>query len=227
MGAPGRTADRRPGPPGARLGIAAGRARVLLGGAPVRRRAGATGWPEPGGRRRGGRRVAHPGPGRRRAEVAQRPGGAGRRGVAEARRHPGGGWRRARGPGACGHRHRGERSAAGRGGRRHRPAVDRSGELPAPHGRRRGAGRPERHCRCAAVRPPARAGRVRPGGLPPFLPRFASFDVLAGREVLVRDGNRQHGGVARGVAPDGGLRIALAGGGEQVFHGGETSVRAR
>ena len=65
------------------------------------------------------------------------------------------------------------------------------------------------------------------GGLPPFLPRFASFDVLAGREVLVRDGNRQHGGVARGVAPDGGLRIALAGGGEQVFHGGETSVRAR
>ena len=65
------------------------------------------------------------------------------------------------------------------------------------------------------------------GGLAPFLPKFATFDALAGREVLVRDGDREHVGVARGVAADGGLRLALAGGREQVFHAGETSVRAR
>ena len=64
-------------------------------------------------------------------------------------------------------------------------------------------------------------------GLAPFLPRFEPFDVLSGREVAVRDGNREHLGIARGLAPDGGLRLALAGGGEQVFHAGETSVRAR
>lgn len=64
-------------------------------------------------------------------------------------------------------------------------------------------------------------------GLAPFLDRYATLDALAGREVMVRDGHREHAGMARGVAPDGGLRLALAGGGEQVFHAGETSVRAR
>lgn len=64
-------------------------------------------------------------------------------------------------------------------------------------------------------------------GLAPFLARFATLDALAGREVLVRDGHREHVGISRGVAADGGLRLALAAGGEQVFHAGETSVRAR
>ncbi len=64
-------------------------------------------------------------------------------------------------------------------------------------------------------------------GLGPFLPRFATLDALAGRHVLVRDGHREQAGVACGVAADGALRLALADGGEQVFHAGETSVRAR
>src|SRR5690606_15287883 len=64
-------------------------------------------------------------------------------------------------------------------------------------------------------------------GLAPFLGQFAAFDVLAGREVVVRDGNREHVGTVTGLAPDGGLQLALASGGSQVFHAGETSVRAR
>lgn len=64
-------------------------------------------------------------------------------------------------------------------------------------------------------------------GLAPFLERFEAFDVLAGREVIVVDGDRRHAGVARGVAPDGGLRLRLEAGREQVFHAGEASVRAQ
>lgn len=64
-------------------------------------------------------------------------------------------------------------------------------------------------------------------GLAPFLAGFADFDVLAGRQVLVEDGGRRHAGVALGVAADGGLRLRLEGGREQVFHAGETSVRAQ
>lgn len=64
-------------------------------------------------------------------------------------------------------------------------------------------------------------------GLAPFLDRFAPLDVLAGREVTVRDGNREHVGIARGLASDGGLRLALPSGDEQVVHAGEASVRAR
>lgn len=64
-------------------------------------------------------------------------------------------------------------------------------------------------------------------GLAPFLDRFAALDALAGREAMVRDGNRAHVGTVLGVAADGGLRLALPDGGEQVFHAGEASVRAR
>ena len=64
-------------------------------------------------------------------------------------------------------------------------------------------------------------------GLARFLDRFAAFDVLAGREVTVRDGSREHVGIAGGLAADGGLRLALASGEVRVFHAGEASVRAR
>ena len=64
-------------------------------------------------------------------------------------------------------------------------------------------------------------------GLAPFVDRFAAFDALAGRAVLVTDGDRRHPGVAIGVAPDGGLRLRTGDGREQVFHAGETSVRAQ
>ena len=56
---------------------------------------------------------------------------------------------------------------------------------------------------------------------------FARFDVLRGREVLVRDGARELAGTADGIAPDGGLRLRLATGAERVVHAGEASVRAR
>lgn len=64
-------------------------------------------------------------------------------------------------------------------------------------------------------------------GLGPFLDLFEPLDVLSGREVTVRDGNREHVGIARGLAPDGGLRLDLGDAGMQVFHAGEASVRAR
>lgn len=64
-------------------------------------------------------------------------------------------------------------------------------------------------------------------GLAPFLERFEAFDALAGREVVVVDGDRRHAGVARGIAPDGGLLLRLEAGREQVFHAGEASVRAQ
>lgn len=64
-------------------------------------------------------------------------------------------------------------------------------------------------------------------GLSPYLDRFAAFDVLAGREVAVRDGSREHVGTARGLADDGGLRLVLPSGEDRVFHAGEASVRAR
>lgn len=64
-------------------------------------------------------------------------------------------------------------------------------------------------------------------GLAPFLDRFAALDVLAGREVTVREGHREHVGIARGLASDGGLRLAMPSGDEPVFHSGEASVRVR
>lgn len=63
-------------------------------------------------------------------------------------------------------------------------------------------------------------------GLTPFLPRFASLDVLAGREVAIQDPRRTRHGVAGGLAGDGALRVLIDGGWESV-HAGEISVRAQ
>ena len=62
-------------------------------------------------------------------------------------------------------------------------------------------------------------------GLAPFLPRYAACDALAGGEVDVHLGDAVHRGRALGLADDGALRVALAGG-ERRFHSGEVSVRA-
>jgi BirA family biotin operon repressor/biotin-[acetyl-CoA-carboxylase] ligase len=61
-------------------------------------------------------------------------------------------------------------------------------------------------------------------GLAPFLPRYASLDALAGRQVRVLAGRETLSGRAVGLAADGGLRVAMPGG-ERVFHAGEVSVR--
>lgn len=61
-------------------------------------------------------------------------------------------------------------------------------------------------------------------GLAPFLPRYAALDLLAGRRVRVEEAGHYHEGQAVGLAADGALRVALAGG-ERSFHAGEVSVR--
>lgn len=63
-------------------------------------------------------------------------------------------------------------------------------------------------------------------GLPAFLSRYADFDVLAGREVLIHGGNVDHAvGTVLGLAPDGALRVRLGDGAMRSFHAGEVSVR--
>lgn len=62
-------------------------------------------------------------------------------------------------------------------------------------------------------------------GLAPFLSRWQSLDVLAGRAVRIIDGQQQHDGIALGIRGDGALRVKMAGG-ERYFHGGEVSVRS-
>jgi BirA family biotin operon repressor/biotin-[acetyl-CoA-carboxylase] ligase len=61
-------------------------------------------------------------------------------------------------------------------------------------------------------------------GLAPFLPRYAAFDALADRDVVVHVGDAAQPGRALGLAADGGLRMRVADG-ERVFHAGEVSVR--
>lgn len=62
-------------------------------------------------------------------------------------------------------------------------------------------------------------------GLEGFLARYAAFDVLAGREVVVEGGGSARIGTALGLAGDGALRVRFADG-EQRVHSGEVSVRA-
>ena len=62
-------------------------------------------------------------------------------------------------------------------------------------------------------------------GLAPFLSRYAAFDALAAQPVTVHDADREHPGIALGLAGDGALRVRLADGGERSFHAGEVSVR--
>jgi BirA family transcriptional regulator, biotin operon repressor / biotin---[acetyl-CoA-carboxylase] ligase len=63
-------------------------------------------------------------------------------------------------------------------------------------------------------------------GLAPFLPRWARHDAYAGRAARVLDGAREHVGTVLGIADDGALRL-LGADGEQRFHAGELSLRAR
>lgn len=63
-------------------------------------------------------------------------------------------------------------------------------------------------------------------GLAPFLPRYATFDALAGREVDVHEGVRTRRGIALGLAEDGALRVEIDGG-EQRLYAGDVSVRAK
>ena len=62
-------------------------------------------------------------------------------------------------------------------------------------------------------------------GLAPFLARYAVFDALAGREIVVDPGAGARRARALGLAPDGALRIQVDGR-EQRVHAGEISVRA-
>ncbi len=63
-------------------------------------------------------------------------------------------------------------------------------------------------------------------GLAPFLARYARFDALVGREVVVHLAGASQAGTATGVAEDGALRVRVDGG-ERVFHAGEVSVRTQ
>ncbi len=61
-------------------------------------------------------------------------------------------------------------------------------------------------------------------GFDAFVERWDALDALAGRRVLVQAGEREHRGVAQGVAPDGGLRVLLDQG-LRVFHSADVSLR--
>jgi BirA family transcriptional regulator, biotin operon repressor / biotin---[acetyl-CoA-carboxylase] ligase len=61
-------------------------------------------------------------------------------------------------------------------------------------------------------------------GLAPFLPRYARFDALAGRQVLIHSALGTEQGVAEGIAADGALRVRMDGRIRHV-HAGEVSVR--
>ena len=62
-------------------------------------------------------------------------------------------------------------------------------------------------------------------GLAPFLARYAAFDALAGRDVMLQPGTESRPARALGLAPDGALRVEVDGR-EQRMHAGEISVRA-
>jgi BirA family biotin operon repressor/biotin-[acetyl-CoA-carboxylase] ligase len=61
-------------------------------------------------------------------------------------------------------------------------------------------------------------------GLAPFLARYAGFDALAGRDVVVHQPEGARPARALGLAADGALRVQLDGH-EQRLHAGEISVR--
>lgn len=63
------------------------------------------------------------------------------------------------------------------------------------------------------------------GGLDAFVDRFASFDLLHGREVVVHAHDDAHVGIALGIAGDGALRVRFEDG-ERNVHAGEVSVRS-
>lgn len=65
-------------------------------------------------------------------------------------------------------------------------------------------------------------------GLAPFLPRYAAFDVLAGREIAIHEAAGIRNATALGIAEDGALRVrdGDGDGGERRVHAGDVSVRA-
>ena len=62
-------------------------------------------------------------------------------------------------------------------------------------------------------------------GLAPFLPRYAAFDVLAGREIALHEAAGVRDAIALGIAEDGALRVRDGDGGERRVHAGDVSVR--
>lgn len=62
-------------------------------------------------------------------------------------------------------------------------------------------------------------------GLAPFLPRYASLDVLVGQPVALHGAGGVEHATALGLGDDGGLRVRLASGAERRVHSGEVSVR--
>ena len=63
-------------------------------------------------------------------------------------------------------------------------------------------------------------------GLAPFLPRYAAFDVLSGRDVAIHEASGVRGATALGIADDGALRVRDGDGEERRVHAGDVSVRA-
>ncbi len=61
-------------------------------------------------------------------------------------------------------------------------------------------------------------------GLTPFVERWPEYDLLRGQEVCLSGPGLSQRGTVLGLAADGGLRL-LSDGREQVFHGGEVSLR--
>jgi len=62
-------------------------------------------------------------------------------------------------------------------------------------------------------------------GLTPFLSRYAAFDALRDREVVLQRGDGERSGTVLGVADDGALRLRFDDGDEARVHSGEVSVR--
>jgi len=62
-------------------------------------------------------------------------------------------------------------------------------------------------------------------GLAPFLARYATLDVLAGRAITVHGPQGDEHGVAEGIGEDGALRVRV-GQAMRLGHAGEVSVRA-
>lgn len=63
-------------------------------------------------------------------------------------------------------------------------------------------------------------------GLEPFLERYAQWDALAGREVVVCEDAQRWNARALGIAVDGALRVRAGSGCERRIHAGDVSVRA-
>ncbi len=61
-------------------------------------------------------------------------------------------------------------------------------------------------------------------GFAPFMAAFDRLDVCRDRPVVIQTGAGQRGGVARGVAEDGALRVEIDGE-THYMHGGEVSLR--